>query len=62
MITYNRICICDFHEEDQEGNKFEIKRGKEYLTSEEESGMVTVFTNYWVKVPIKYFAGEKIFT
>ena len=62
MQTFNRICIEDLTIRDNTGQCFEIKRGKEYLTSAEEDGKVTVFTNFWVKVPITHFAGEKEFT
>jgi hypothetical protein len=61
MITFNRVCIEDFklHAGDI---TLELKRGREYLTSKEENGEVTVFTTYWAKVPVKIFAGEIQFT
>ena len=62
METYKRICIKDFTLEDSEGSVLDLKRGQEYLTSREEKGKVIVFTNYWVRVPVDIFAGEKIFT
>lgn len=62
MKTFNRICIKDFEVGDED-NSFTIKRGKEYLTSEEdEKGEVTVFTQFWVGVPVSIFAGEEQFT
>ena len=61
MITYNRICIKDYVLEAENG-RLELHRGKEYTTSREQDGQVTVFTNFWVKVPVELFAGEVLFT
>ena len=58
MQTFHRICIKDF----KYGNEILLKRGREYLTSSDKEGQVTVFTKYWVKVPVEYFAGEIKFT
>ena len=57
MITYRRICIKDFLVGD-----LNIERGKEYLTSETKDGWVTLFSKYWVDVPVSIFAGELRFT
>jgi len=62
METFNRICIKDYHIKDSIGQQFDLKRGKEYLTSRDEDGLVMVFSNYWVKVPVELFAGEIKFT
>lgn len=62
MTTYKRICIEDFTREDSIGQKLELKRGTEYITSEEENGNVAVFTTFWESVPVALFAGEKRFT
>ena len=62
MKTFNRICIKDYQRIDRIGQVFNVKRGKEYLTSSEEDGEVTVFSNFWVKVPVNIFAGEEKFT
>lgn len=62
MKTYQRICIKDYAVTAQNGDRFEIKRGKEYTTSSSESGEVTVLSNFWVKVPTRYFAGSVLFT
>lgn len=64
MKTYYRLCKEDYTIMDKEGISFTIKRGKEYLTSEIIKGIVTVFSQYWVDVPIKIFAkdGVKQFT
>ena len=59
MITYSRICIKDWEVKAKNGDYCKINRGKEYTTSEEKDGEVTVFTNFWVKVPIEHFAGEQ---
>ena len=68
METFNRICIKDFTVKD--GDKsFTIERGKEYLTSEvgsapviggckPEHDCVTVFSRYWVVVPVYIFVAE----
>lgn len=61
MKTFNRICIEDYSVSDGE-NTATVERGKEYITSEEEEGMVTVFTNFWFTAPVNVFAGEKEFT
>jgi hypothetical protein len=68
MKTFKRICIKDFRAEEY-GKVFELKRGKEYITSgvgeapsivntERRKGYVVVYSNYWVHVPIEYFSGE----
>jgi len=62
METYNRICIEDFALEAKNGDKLELKRGKEYLTGKRKNNMVTVFTNYWVPVDVSLFAGEVRFS
>jgi hypothetical protein len=62
MRTYNRICIKDYTLSALNKDCLELKRGKEYLTSPAENGEVTVFTNFWVKVPEEIFAGEVLFT
>ena len=55
MKTYNRICTQDYFDY--------LKRGKEYITSEEKDGTVTVFTSKWISgVPVEIFAGEVVFT
>jgi hypothetical protein len=60
--TYQRICIEDHAIHDQAGNVAEVKRGKEYITSPERDGEVTVFGAFWVKFPSRLFAGERLFT
>jgi len=63
MKTFKRICIADFTLEAKNGDKLELKRGKEYTTSaEREDGKVVVFSNFWAPVPVDIFAGEQIFT
>lgn len=72
MKTYKRICIKDYKIEAENGDKLELKRGQEYITSEinesaaigppPEEGMVVVFSNFWVPVPLSLFAGEVVFT
>ena len=62
MKTYKRICIEDIGLVDLMGQKFFLKRGEEYITGAREGSKVMVFTNFWVKVPIKLFAGAVKFT
>lgn len=57
--VYKRICLHDHMLTDQKGTSFTLKRGQEYITSgllEDEA--VLVFSEYWVKVPLKLFGGE----
>ena len=63
MKTFKRICIDDWEVAAENGDHFQVKRGKEYLTSDEhDDGTVTVFTNFWVRTPVEVFAGERSFT
>ena len=59
MRIMKRICIKDWEVTAENGDHFSVKRGKEYTTSENrKDGTCTVFSNYWVRVPISHFAGE----
>jgi len=40
---------------DSSGVSFTIHKDREYTTSEEKDGKVTVFSTYWVEVPISIF-------
>src|SRR5574343_2100414 len=70
MRTFKRICIKDYVLE-EDGNKLELKRGTEYITSdvgdapafgpESQGGHVVVFSTYWATVPVEVFAGEEQF-
>lgn len=72
MKTFKRICIKDYVIEDDFGQRLELKRGQEYITSDVNSAPamgpesvknhVIVFSNYWVAVPENIFAGEIAFT
>ena len=62
MKTFYRVCLKDYEEIDVLGHKLSLKQGERYLTSKEEKGMVTVFTNWWHKVSVEIFHGEEIFT
>ena len=62
MRTFKRICIKDYELEAQNGDRLELERGHEYITSDEENGKVVVFTNFWVGVPADLFAGSVQFT
>lgn len=55
-----RKCREAFSITAQNGDHFEIKPGNQYTTSlEGKDGKVMVFTNFWVRVPLKYF--EKLY-
>jgi len=56
MKIFKRICIKDYTLEATNGDKLELFQGKEYTTSQEHDGMVTVLTNYWVPVSADLFA------
>jgi hypothetical protein len=58
MKTFIRKCVKAFRQED-----FELKLDEEYMTSDLlEDGNVVVFTNYWARMPLEFFQGEKPFT
>lgn len=59
MAIFKRICLRD--ETLIDGDKsLVMKRGKEYTTSDVVDGEVRVFTQYWVWLPVDWFAGEQI--
>ena len=63
MKTFKRICLEDWTLQAENGDTLVLKRGQEYTTSAENAdGEVTVFTSFWVSVPVRLFAGERIFT
>ena len=62
MKTFKRICIQDYSLEAENGDRLELKGGKEYITTAEKDGMVTVFTRFWVPVAVSLFTGERPFT
>lgn len=58
MKTAKRICIEDWEITAENGDHFEIKRGKEYITSmDHKDDACTVFSSFWVRVPLRCFAG-----
>jgi hypothetical protein len=61
MTVVKRICVEEHTITDTKGTSFTIEKGKEYTTSKnvKDDGTVTVFSRYWVRVPISIFAGEK---
>jgi len=63
MKTFNRICIQNYFVEAKNGDRLDLYRGKEYLTSDvDDKNEVIVFSQFWVPVPISIFAGEEVFT
>lgn len=62
MRTFKRLCTEDTTLEDGD-RELELKRGKEYITTPEKDGTVTVFSQYWAHgVPVELFVAEKVFT
>jgi hypothetical protein len=60
MKVYYRDCVKDFVLEAKNGDRLELVSGLEYLTSPKyEDDTVTVFTRFWVKVPLDLFTGER---
>ena len=56
MKVYDRICLKDWRIEAQNGDKQELKRGKQYTTgASREDGTVTVFSSFWVRAPVDIF-------
>ena len=56
----NRICLYERTLED--GDKsLTLRRGQEYVTSASpnQDGEVIVFSTYWTKVPVEWFAGPQ---
>lgn len=62
MTTFKRICLRDYTISAENGDTLTLTRGKEYITSRERAGLVTVFSSFWVPVPVDLFAGEVPFT
>lgn len=64
MKTFRRICLHDHTITDEKsGESFTLERGHDYLTSDVNEGVVTVFTRFWIpNCPIDWFAGEVKFT
>jgi len=59
MKVGTRICIQDWSIEAQNGDRLDLKRGKEYTTSPEKNGRVIVFSSFWVPAPVSIFGGYK---
>ena len=57
MKVYERKAIKDWSIIAENGDFFEIKKGKKYTTSEtrDRDDTVVVFSNYWVRVPRDMF-------
>ena len=62
MQTFKRICIEDYTVLGTCGDRLDLKRGLEYITSIDRDGEVTVFSTFWVRVPVLLFAGARAFT
>lgn len=63
MTTYHRVCIEDHVVLAQNGDRAEVTRGKEYLTSKVQAdGQVIVFGQFWAPFPLSVFAAPKLFT
>ena len=63
MQTFKRLCVEDYAVEAKNGDHFELKRGKEYLTSRAQAdGEVAVYSTFWVVVPLSLFGDAVEFT
>jgi len=57
------MCVIPFEVTAENGDHFELVVGKDYTTSRDwGDGTCTVFSNYWVKVPVNHFevGGENV--
>lgn len=60
MKVIMRICLKDWEITAKNGDRCKLTRGTEYTTSpDHDDGTCTVFTNYWVRVPLDHFGGEE---
>lgn len=52
-----QLCVKSYEVTAQNGDYWKAQQGKEYTTTVPERGKnkITVFSNYWVKVPKKHF-------
>lgn len=52
-----QLCIHSHKIRTQNDDYFEVKQGREYTTSlpKDDEEDVTVYSNYWVKLPKKWF-------
>jgi hypothetical protein len=62
MTIYKRICLKDLQVTDYKGNTYKIKRGNEYMTSEEENEKIFIYGQCWTYAPGKNFAIEERIT
>jgi hypothetical protein len=60
VAIVERKAVCNWFIEDQEGNRQDVIAGKEYTTTRavHDDGTVTLFSSYWVRVPISVFGGN----
>ena len=60
MKTALRTCACNHAIPLGDGVLFTLNEGKEYITSIEKDGTVTVYTRHWItNVPVSWFKGIK---
>lgn len=63
MKTFKRICCKDFEVTAENGDHFEVRTGREYITSDvDDDCNVIIFSNFWVPVPLSHFTGSVVFT
>ena len=57
MKTKQRLCGRKWSVTAENGDHFAVERGKEYTTTAwvHDDNTVTVFSNFWVRVPIGVF-------
>jgi len=61
MKVVRRVCIKNYVVEAQNGDRQEVVRGREYITTTDpdEYGNVVVFSTFWVRMPVDFFAGPE---
>jgi len=67
MKTFYRIAVSDFNVKgvDEKGTPVDwnLKKGERYLTSAPDAkDHVTVFSGWWIELPLVMFSGEVPFT
>ena len=56
MKTEHRICVKDWEITAENGDHFEVKKGRKYRTTpDRDNGTCVVFGQFWVPVPVEHF-------
>lgn len=62
MKVFTRTCVKKFEIDDQQGQHWETEVGRDYTVSSvhgDEQDTVTVFSKFWVPVPLEYFGSPR---